>query len=181
MGGPVHEPFPRPELQARSDFAGRVEQFGVAGEAERIVQRDAGVLVKDREDHHGCREDDEREDGDEVIHRTMLLDGAESAGGDAERGADEHAEQDQPQAHPHTAANLFVDRRVVDGSPEISADDAARPPRKAIHERRPVVHVQLIEDGVDDLRGRRRIASFVAGPRVQLRSPPTRRQRMWRR
>ena len=168
MSGAVYEPFSRPEVEARSDFSGRVQQLGVAGKTERVVQPDAGILVEDRDDHHRCRQDDKRKYGDEVIHGTMLLDGAEGAGGDAERGADEHAEQDQPQAHPHAAVNLFAHRRVVDGSPEIAADDPAGPAGISLGERRSVVHVQLIEDRVDDLWGRRRIASFVAGPRVQL-------------
>jgi hypothetical protein len=52
MGSPVDEPFRGPELQARSDFACCVQQFGVAGEAQRVVECDAGILVKDGEHHH---------------------------------------------------------------------------------------------------------------------------------
>jgi hypothetical protein len=98
----------------------------------------------------------------------MLLDGAEGAGGDAERGADEGAKQNEPEAHPHAPANLLVDRCVVHSSAKIAADDPAGPAGISLRERGSVVHVQVIEDRVDDLRGRRRITSLVAGSRVQL-------------
>ncbi len=160
---PVGDSRTRPPCKSGRVFAGVIDDAladGIVEGSARVCQEYGKHDGRDRKQTEGC----ERH---RMVGETILFHGAVGAGRHSSEGSQYRADQQQPQAHAHAPSHFLVDRAAVDRVAEVPPEYPANPAFKPLRDRRLVIEVERVEQGIYNLGRWRRVAAFKIRTGIQ--------------